>query len=79
MLTKNDVGKKIIMFRKPTNEDWGKCNSVNTNHWLGKETFLEGWRGAPYENCILIKCPYSYIYPACCFRLVEEFPDYEVY
>lgn len=77
MLTKNDIGKKIIMFRKPTPEEWMGIGEVKIQHLLTEGAIFKDFGTG--DDRIYVNDETGYVYPICCFKLFEQIPDYEIY
>lgn len=75
MVTNRDVNKKIVMFRKPEPHEWEGIGKIDIQYKIGDVITLKEYVAEnpnPY-----IKTSKGGWYPACCFKLFEEF--YEIY
>ena len=75
MLTKKDIGKKIVMFREPTHHEWAGIGEIKIQCKIGEIITLNDF----YEKMpsYHIKTSRGGWYPACCFKLYEQ--SYEIY
>lgn len=75
MLTRNDIGKKIVMFRKPNTKEWNGIGKITILCKMGEVIVLK----EIIDGCTNphIKTSKGGWYPACCFKLFEE--SYEIY
>lgn len=75
MVTKKDINKKIVMFRKPESREWEGIGLIDIQCKIGEIIILKEYTDHsinPY-----IKTSVGGWYPACCFKLFEE--PYEIY
>lgn len=75
MVTNRDINKKIVMFRKPKPHEWDGIGEIIIECKIGETiTLIEHVEEKPNSY---IKTSKGGWYPACCFKLFEEF--YEIY
>lgn len=75
MLTKKDIGKKIVMFRKIEDKDWGMIGKIKVRCKVGEPVTLK--HIAINNQFSSLHTDKDGYYPAHCFKLFEE--PYEIY
>lgn len=73
MFTEEDIGKKVIMTREPTAQEWEGIGKVPITHLLGQEAIITGLG----TFSIYVDDKTRYCYPSCCFEFSS--PNYDIY
>lgn len=78
MITDKEIGKKIIMYREPTKEEWIGIGKVSLEGILNVPLTHNGISN---DNTMSLKLAEKiYVYPSCCFKLYEEqINEYQIY
>lgn len=78
MITKEDVGKLVVMVRDPTNKEWEEMGKVRIP--LHIPIRLKSLHYIhPEMHVLLDDEEWYHCYPACCFELYNKTSDYLIF